>query len=321
MTDFYVASGIPASHSSGASATVRTEFAAIQAAMGKLAGYTGNGSKFLRVNAAGTAYEALTVADALAALAPNSAALAAAVSDETGSGALVFATSPTLVTPLLGTPTSGVLTNCTGTAAGLTAGNVTTNANLTGDVTSAGNAATVIKINGTSLAALGTGILKNTTATGVPSIAVAGDFPTLNQNTTGSAASVTTTATVTGAISSSSRTAGIGYASGAGGEVTQLTSKSTGVTLNALCGRITTHSESLPAGQIISFVVTNSSSLLAGHQIVITHNSGGSPGSYTITAGPTGFAGEFIIYIRNNTAGALAQALVLDFMCLVRPVS
>lgn len=32
----------------------------------------------------------------------------------TGSGAVVLATSPTLVTPLLGTPTSGVLTNCTG---------------------------------------------------------------------------------------------------------------------------------------------------------------------------------------------------------------
>ena len=45
---------------------------------------------------------------------PSSANLAAAVTDETGSGALVFATSPTLVTPLLGTPTSGTLTNCTG---------------------------------------------------------------------------------------------------------------------------------------------------------------------------------------------------------------
>jgi len=45
---------------------------------------------------------------------PSSANLAAAVTGETGSGALVFATSPTLVTPLLGTPTSGVLTNCTG---------------------------------------------------------------------------------------------------------------------------------------------------------------------------------------------------------------
>lgn len=45
---------------------------------------------------------------------PSSANLATAVTDETGSGSLVFATSPTLVTPLLGTPTSGVLTNTTG---------------------------------------------------------------------------------------------------------------------------------------------------------------------------------------------------------------
>lgn len=44
---------------------------------------------------------------------PSSANLAAAITDETGSGALVFATSPTLVTPVLGTPTSGNLSNCT----------------------------------------------------------------------------------------------------------------------------------------------------------------------------------------------------------------
>jgi hypothetical protein len=44
----------------------------------------------------------------------TSAQLAAAVTDETGTGALVFATSPTLVTPILGTPTSVTLTNATG---------------------------------------------------------------------------------------------------------------------------------------------------------------------------------------------------------------
>jgi hypothetical protein len=44
---------------------------------------------------------------------PSSANLAAAVTNETGSGALVFATSPTLVTPALGTPSSGNLANCT----------------------------------------------------------------------------------------------------------------------------------------------------------------------------------------------------------------
>jgi hypothetical protein len=47
---------------------------------------------------------------------PSSANLAGLVSDETGSGALVFANSPTLVTPALGTPASGVVTNLTGTA-------------------------------------------------------------------------------------------------------------------------------------------------------------------------------------------------------------
>jgi hypothetical protein len=47
---------------------------------------------------------------------PSSANLAAAVTGETGTGALVFATSPTLVTPALGTPASGVVTNLTGTA-------------------------------------------------------------------------------------------------------------------------------------------------------------------------------------------------------------
>lgn len=50
---------------------------------------------------------------------PNSSNLAAAVTDETGTGALVFGTSPTitsasLVTPSLGTPSSGTLTSCTG---------------------------------------------------------------------------------------------------------------------------------------------------------------------------------------------------------------
>ena len=53
-------------------------------------------------------------------------------------------TSPTMTAPALGTPASGIMTNVTGTASGLTAGNVTTNANLTGGVTSVGNAATVV---------------------------------------------------------------------------------------------------------------------------------------------------------------------------------
>lgn len=52
-------------------------------------------------------------------------------------------TGGAFVGPALGTPISGVATNLTGTAAALTAGTVTTNANLTGDVTSVGNATTL----------------------------------------------------------------------------------------------------------------------------------------------------------------------------------
>lgn len=90
---------------------------------------------------------------------PSSANLRAALTDETGVGAAVFAsspalatptlTSPTLIAPVLGIPASGTLTNCTGTAAGLTAGNVTTNANLIGPITSVGNTTAVNAQTGT----------------------------------------------------------------------------------------------------------------------------------------------------------------------------
>ena len=53
--------------------------------------------------------------DKLSALSSTSSSeLAGVISDETGSGALVFATSPTLVTPALGTPTALTLTYATG---------------------------------------------------------------------------------------------------------------------------------------------------------------------------------------------------------------
>jgi len=92
----------------------------------------------------------------------TSAELATALTNETGSGVAVFNNTPTLITPLLGTPTSGVMTNVTGTAAGLTAGNVTTNANLTGHVTSLGNATLLGSFTSAQLAAA----LTNETGTG-----------------------------------------------------------------------------------------------------------------------------------------------------------
>lgn len=106
-----------------------------------------------------------------------------------------------------------------GTSSGTNTGDQTIS--ISGDVTAASSSgalsATVTKINGTSLAALATGILKNTTTTGVPSIAVAADFPTLNQNTTGTASNVTGTVAVanggTGATTASGARTNLGLGS------------------------------------------------------------------------------------------------------------
>ena len=74
---------------------------------------------------------------------PTSANLAATVTDETGTGALVFATSPTFITPALGTPASGVVTNLTGTASININGSVGSTTRYTGDFTSiSGNTTT-----------------------------------------------------------------------------------------------------------------------------------------------------------------------------------
>ena len=117
---------------------------------------------------------------------PSSANLISAVTDETGTGSLVFATSPTLVTPALGTPSALVGTNITGTASGLTAGNVTTNANLTGAVTSVGNATSLGSFTSANLA----GALTDETGSGS---AVFATSPTLVTPILGTPTSATLT--------------------------------------------------------------------------------------------------------------------------------
>ena len=106
--------------------------AAMRVAM--LPSMTSNGGKFLRVNAGETDYELATVSGSGDALVANplsqfasttSSQFAGVISDETGTGAVVLASSPTLTTPALGTPSSVVLTNASGTAASLTAGSAT----------------------------------------------------------------------------------------------------------------------------------------------------------------------------------------------------
>jgi hypothetical protein len=118
-------------------------------------------------------------------------------------------------------------------------------------------------------------------------------------------------ATFAFSVRSTSPSGGIGYDTGAGGTVTQLTNKATAVTLDKVTGLITTNNAILNAGTIVSFV-WNNSALLATDFIAICHESGGTLGSYTVNARATG-VGTAAVDIRNNTAGNLTEALVLRF--------
>lgn len=103
---------------------------------------------------------------------------------------------------------------------------------------------------------------------------------------------------------------GLGYDAGAGGAVTQITSKATGVTLNANCGQVTMNNAALAAGAIVSFVMTNSK-IAAGDVLILNHLSGGTPGAYVLNA--RSGAGSVTIDVANRSAGSLSEAIVIAF--------
>lgn len=126
--------------------------------------------------------------------------------------------------------------------------------------------------------------------------------------------------TVTGAISatttikSSGATSGIGYATGAGGEVTQATNRATGVTLNTICGTITTHNASLAAEASADFVVTNSA--VAITDVVVLSIQSGENGGGTLLSVQDVAAGSFAIRVHNgNVAAGTAEtgAILINF--------
>lgn len=114
----------------------------------------------------------------------------------------------------------------------------------------------------------------------------------------------------TATIKSSSATTGIGYATGAGGTITQATNKSTGVTLSKVVGQITMNAASLAAATTVSFTLTNTA-IAVGDILILNHVSGGTAGAYTLNAQAA--AGSASINVRNITAGALAEAIVIGF--------
>lgn len=119
-----------------------------------------------------------------------------------------------------------------------------------------------------------------------------------------------TSVTSSGEVTSSSPTAGVGYATGAGGYVHQLTNKSTSVTLNKKCGHIQTHSASLDANAVVAFEFLNS--CIDVDSVIIFNAQTGTAGAYHITTYNIA-GGQCVIAIRNMTDGALSENLHINF--------
>lgn len=149
------------------------------------------------------------------------------------------------------------------------------------------------------------------------------NFPTFNQNTTGSAAKLTTARNINGVafdgtanvtVTANLAAAGGGYTSGAGGTVTQQTNKTTGVTLNKICGQITMNGAALAAAAEVAFTLTNNT-IAATDVVVVNIQSVGTAGAYFVTVGAVA-NGSCSITVGNCSAGSLSQALVLNFVVI-----
>jgi hypothetical protein len=104
----------------------------------------------------------------------------------------------------------------------------------------------------------------------------------------------------------------LGYTAAAQGTVTQLTSKSTAVTLNKSAGSITMNNASLATATNATFTFNNS--LISANDTVILTIAGGqaTPGSYNVFANALA-AGSVSISLRNISGGSLSEAIVINF--------
>jgi len=104
----------------------------------------------------------------------------------------------------------------------------------------------------------------------------------------------------------------IGYSAAAQGTVTQLTSKSTAVTLDKSAGRITMNNASLATATNATFTLNNAT--ISANDAVILTISGGqtTPGSYNVFANSL-VTGSVSITLRNISGGSLSEAIVINF--------
>ena len=216
---------------------------------------------------------------------PSSANLISAVTDETGTGSLVFATSPTLVTPALGTPSALVGTNITGTASGLTAGNVTTNANLTGAVTSVGNATSLGSFSSANLLSA----LTDETGTGV---VVFSTSPTLVTPILGTPTSATLT-NATGLPLTTGVTGQLPVANGGTGTATPSIVAGTNVTVTGTWPNQTIASSGSGGG--VSYTAVKTANYTAANNDGVLTNTTG--GAFTVTLPTSPSVGNIVLVI------------------------
>ena len=147
------------------------------------------------------------------------------------------------------------------------------------------------------------------TAITAGAVTVAADDKVLIQDTSASDVLKTVTTQSIADLPIVSPTKTIGYGTGAGGTVTQATSKFTAVTLNKPCGLITMHNAALAAGDSVYFTLNNT--LLASADVVgVTLNSYGS--NYRVeTVNITN--GSVVFRVTNVTVNPLSESLVINF--------
>jgi hypothetical protein len=103
-------------------------------------------------------------------------------------------------------------------------------------------------------------------------------------------------------------TGGFGYTTGAGGTVTQATSRVTAVTLSKVCGQIVLFNTTTTAGQITTFTVTNTLVALTDN-VLVTQQSGA--GIYFCSVNIN--AGSFELSVYTPVAVAVAEAPIFNF--------
>lgn len=201
-------------------------------------------------------------------------------------------TSPTISNPTISNPT---ITGGSGAAS-------FTSVTTTGDATIGGNTA----ITG------GATIGGTATITGAASAA---SIATTGAANIGGAMTSSGVVSSGGVTSSASTGPGIGYATGAGGTVTQATSRLTSVTINKLSGQITTNNGSLGAGAVATFTVNNSTVAATDVPLIVLQSGSTVPAHDTTVWVSAVASGSFTITTKAGSSSETG-ALVITFVIL-----